>query len=306
VTGAESARRARLGGWILLGAALLGAAALGIEWPPVPALLRDPWVQVLLLSLGALVLSAALILLAQRPSATPPPVVELAAAELSTSGSSLLALPALTEEPPPDPTPSPLDVPVDLPSSSDLRPTGLAASEQVPAGSGGSTLLIPFADTPSPPTPEPSVPASRGSVARLVDRMEDLRQAHPARPSPPLSSPFSATGTIASPLLLRLTRIPGPPVGSGPVQVARRCSDCGEPLGSPPHFEPCGGCGQALCGRCYWRTPSGPQAHLCTTCFADRSVPRSPTPGSIFPRPTAVVSSSAPSPTNGPRLRRAR
>jgi hypothetical protein len=283
----EAGRATRLGGLILAGSALLAAAALGREWSFAPGLLRNLVVELVLVGAGAVLLLIALVALAldrakpsRAPDQTPP-------AGATPSGSSLMALPAImgkepsvSDAPPTDSSPSP---PPGV-------PLGMTAG--APAG---STLLIPFADTLTPSPPASVDPASGSTVTGLVDRMDALQRAAPAATVPTASSsPAPEPATMASALLLRLTRIPAPPATPS-AAVARRCTDCGDPLGSPPLFEPCADCGRALCERCYWRESSGPQAHLCTTCVQHRAVPRPPTPAVTFGRPTPVASVSKPS-----------
>ena len=286
----------RLGGLILLGAALLAAGALGLEWRYAPALLRHSLVQEVLVGAGLLVLLAALLALGlDRPASVPAPDGP-SPAESASPEPSLMTLPAIVGEesaiPPSEPAPAfdsgGTSSSIQTPSST--IPAGLAAE-----GPGGSTLLIPFAEGLASGSPPSSIPGSGQTVTRLVDRIDALQRVAPTS-SPRAASPVPPEKeSLASSLLLRLTRIPNPPAASATMEAARRCNDCGEPLGFPPHFEPCADCGRALCERCYWHTSSGPQAHLCTACIRERSVPRPPVPALTFSRPSPVASVSAPS-----------
>ncbi|MFZ0831355.1 MAG: hypothetical protein WAN40_09520, partial [Thermoplasmata archaeon] len=210
-------------------------------------------------------------------------------------GSSLMTLPAIVGDavPASTPTPVPSFVPLLPPSPSLAVGTPMGFSAAAPAS---STLLIPFADPSAPSAPSPEVPPSGLTVTGLVDRMDALQRASPSKSSPTGSSAaVSGQGPLASALLQRLTRIPTPPTVPAATAAGRRCNDCGDPLGSPPHFEPCGDCGRALCERCYWRASSGPQAHVCTSCLQDRSMARTPVPAVTFGRSSPVVSAATPS-----------
>lgn len=296
MSGPDDGYTLRLGGLIFAAAALLAAGAIALQWPMAPALLRNPFSESLFIGLGAMLLAlgfGALALDRRRPVPRPLRPVRL---EAPSSESSLMALPALVEA---EPTVSRPPVPAESPERPPLpsapvpgAPLGLTA-----ANPAGSTLLIPFSEEPGRVARPSGGSLPRGqTVSGLVDRMEALQRVAPTAPSSPGVAGTTApeTGTLDSPLLLRLTRVPSPPVPAAVSSVARRCSDCGEALGSPPQFEPCADCGRALCERCYWRTSSGPQAHLCTTCFRDRSVPRPPTPAATFGGPAPLASASAP------------
>ncbi|MCI4352022.1 MAG: hypothetical protein L3K14_01345 [Thermoplasmata archaeon] len=292
MTQRESGRQARLGGLMLLGAALVATAALGLEWPFAPGFLQNPLLEIPLVAAGVLILFTALLsLVLDRLEPIPAPR-EWAAGALASPQSSLMALPAivgkgLAGSPVPSSVPDEGAGAVGFPASA-REPAGFAAE-----GSITSTLLIPFVDEPIRPAPTPPNSTPGQSVSRLVDRMETLQRVAPngsPRAAIPSASP---SGPPISPLLLRLSRIPSPPTATSSMEAARRCNDCGEPLGSPPHFEPCGDCGRALCERCYWRTSSGPRAHLCAVCVQERSVPRPP--ALSFPRPGLAASVSDPS-----------
>jgi hypothetical protein len=280
-----------LGGLFFAGAALLSAAAVGLEWRLAPPILRNPLVLIVLVAAGVLVLFTALFRWAlDRAQDEPIPRASAGPTKPSTE-SSLMALPAMVSEESPRngtvPTPEAAsEVPLP-PTTSPVMPAGLAAS-----GPASSTLLIPFAGNPASTAGSSSGPSPGQTVTRLVDRMDAIQRTAPSNPSP--KSP-SQNGPTPSELLLRLTRIPNPPTAASATTGARRCNDCGEPLGSPPHFEPCGDCGRALCERCYWRTSSGAAAHLCRSCVRDRSVPRPPTPAVTFGRPVPAASASTPS-----------
>ncbi|MGC2289543.1 MAG: hypothetical protein WA688_06775, partial [Thermoplasmata archaeon] len=269
-------RALRLGGPIFAGAACLSAGLLGLGWSLAPALLRNFQVDLVLLGAGILVLPSALLLLAldrwksaPTPRASPAPVPTR-----STSGSSLMALPAIVREAPAVPEPLPpsepavvTPFPIPTAAGTPAAVTAVAAGPAAP-GPASSTLLIPFAEEPASPIGPPVTPFPAQTVSRLVDRMDVLQRVTATNPSPTTSpAPPSDRETVASDLLLRLTRIPTPPAASTTTLVARRCNDCGDPLGAPPQFEPCDDCGRALCERCYWRTASGPAAHLCTVCL---------------------------------------
>jgi hypothetical protein len=291
MAGSDATRTMRLGGMMFAGAALLAAAALGLEWRLAPSLLRNSFVEIVLVGAGFIVLCVALLLLnLGRPTGTPV-LRESSSPLVATSEASLMALPAIVADEPADgphlPTPEPVVAIAPAPSVAASTPAGLAAESP-----SNSTLLIPFADIPAPPVRAPDPPIPAPTVSRLVDRMDAIQRVAPAAPT---STPPSEHGPLGSALLLRLTRIPIPPAAPSATSAPRRCTDCGDPLGTPPQFEPCGDCGRALCERCYWRTSSGPAAHLCTTCFQDRSVPRPPAPAVTFARPVPAVSASAPS-----------
>lgn len=297
MSGPEDGYTLRLGGVIFAGAALLSAGAIALQWPMAPALLRNPFSEVLFVGLGIIVLGIGLGALAvDRRKAVPRPLRPVTPAAPS-SEPSLMALPAIVGS---DSTVSPAAAPPELPERPQLpaphgpgAPIGLSAANPT-----GSTLLIPFSEEPGPSPASPGgSPLGGKTVSRLVDRMDALQRVGPAASSSPRTALMMAvgTGTLAPPLRLQLTRVPSPPAPPTGSSVARRCSDCGEALGSPPQFEPCADCGRALCERCYWRTSSGPRAHLCTTCFRDRSVPRPPTPAVTFARSAPRPSTSAPS-----------
>jgi len=285
----------RLGMLIFVGVALLAAAALGLEWRYAPAALRLPLVEVVLSVVGGVLLVAALVALvldrpapATLPDAPSPP-------EDSRAEPSLLSLPALavgeTELSDPARSPEPSKGMPLPPTFATAAPTGVTATDP-----GHSTLLIPFAEEPSSGVPAPEAPVPGETVSRLMDRMDAIQRVTPTNPSAPALSYAPPTGATPRPseLLLRLTHIPAPPTDASTASAPRRCSDCGDPLGSPPQCEPCAECGQALCERCYWRTSSGPQAHLCARCFQDRSVPRPPAPAVTFAPRRSVASVSTP------------
>lgn len=299
MTGPEGTRAVLLGSLIFIGAALLGVATLGMDWRFSPALIRQPMVEWVLGGAGvAVLLSAAVLLARERREPVPTSALPPASNESSPS-TSLMTLPAImgneapsATEPMPPVAPSEPEPPTS-PTPVAARPSGLSAE-----GMSSSTLLIPFAEGTRPASSPAAAPGVGETVTRLVDRIDTMQRVTPASPSAAASPPAPASGT--SELLLRLTRIPNPPVAASPFLVARRCSDCGESLGTPPHFEPCGDCGRALCQRCYWRTSSGPGAHRCTACVKERSVPQPPAPTLTFARPTPGAS---PSPSSGPALR---
>ena len=293
--GAKAGRAARLGGLLIAGSALVAAAAFVLEWRFAPGTLRNPLVEGLLVGVGVLLLFTVLFSLARGRWGAESVVAPTPEPSSPDPASSLMALPAMVGEevPASPPIPVPSFVPLVSPSSASAvgSPGGVAADAPT-----NSTLLIPFADQSATNAPSPVVPASGSTVTGLVDRMDALQRASPAASSPASSSAaVSRQGSLASELLLRLTRIPTPPTSAGTTTAARRCNDCGDPLGSPPHFEPCGDCGRALCERCYWRTASGPQAHVCTSCLKERSGLRPPSPAVTFGRSTPVASVVTPS-----------
>lgn len=303
MTGPEAGRQARLGGLMLLGAALVATGTLGFEWPFAPGFLQNPMVEIPLVAAGILLLFTALFALLLDRLAPLPAPREWTAGPLTSPQSSLMALPAIVRK---ESTRSSVPTMIPAASGATERPSDSAPAPAALAAEGSisSTLLIPFVDQPSTPAPTPPVSASAQSVTQLVDRMETLQRAVPngARPAAVPSSPPS--DFPATPLLLRLTRIPTPPTATSTMEAARRCNDCGDPLGSPPRFEPCGDCGRALCERCYWRTSSGPQAHLCASCVRERSVPAPPAPTLSFPRPGLAAAASPPSGRTLPPRRR--
>jgi hypothetical protein len=292
MSGLPGQRSARLGGLLIAGSALIAAVALVLVWRLASGFLRNPLVEVVLVGAVALPVFTVLFSLApDRWSVVPIPDRPPRRA-VPDSGSSLMALPAIVGEPSPEANLGPASgIDVLPPIVSPSGPVGVAATGPV-----NSTLLIPFADPGDSGGSMPVVPTSGLTVTRLVDRMDALQRAAPTSSVPTSSVAAPApSGTHGSELLLRLTRIPSPPAPSVASAVARRCNDCGDALGSPPHFEPCGDCGRALCERCYWRTSSGPQAHICTTCLQNRAAPRPPTPAVTMGRPTAIVAVSTPS-----------
>ena len=286
--GLAATRATRWGGLILGGAALLAAGTLGVEWRHAPAALRLPLVELVLLGAGILLLVGAFLALALgRGEVEPTP--QVLTPEPSEPSSSLMTLPAIlgdesANQPPGSSSPTVTATPEVTPPSVST-PLAVAATS-----TASSTLLIPFAETSPSPAPPRTTPPGQ-TVTRLVGRMDALQRVAPPAPAA-LSFSSIDRGSPTSSLLHRLTRIPSPPSAPLATPVARRCNDCGDQLGSPPQFEPCSDCGRALCERCYWRTSSGPQAHLCTTCFNERSVPRRPAPAVTFGRPTAVASGS--------------
>lgn len=298
MTAPSTQRALRLGGLLFLGAALLAAAALGLDWRFAPTGLRAPWVEMTLLAAGIVALFLALLVLVLDPLPDPwgraPPVPRT-----SHAGASLMALPALVTSDGSDDvgapahtgTPSSASPPPPLPTAA---PVGLAA-----AATSGSTLLIPFAAEAGPssstlaPTPQ--------TVTGLVGRMDALQRATPLPPPTPPRSTRAPAEPGPVTLLQRLSQIPTPRGTGLPSSPGRRCADCGESLGSPPRFEACGDCGRALCARCYWKTSSGPQAHLCATCVQNHSVPRPPTPAVSFGRPTAAAGPTPPPRSIQPR-----
>ncbi|MCI4347802.1 MAG: hypothetical protein L3J97_04190 [Thermoplasmata archaeon] len=303
MTGRESGRQARLGGLMLLGAALLATGAIGFEWRFAPGFLRHSLVEIPLVAAGLLLLLVAVIALALDRGASVPAAGGSTDPALASPESSLMALPAIVAEESAEssvPRTGPdYGTPTDAPPTPAPRPVGLMAE-----GSGSSTLLIPIADQQMSPTPAPAVLFPGQTVTRLVDRMESLQRVTP-NGSPGSAIPSSSpSGPLTSPLLLRLTRIPSPPLATSALEAARRCSNCGDPLGSPPQFEACGDCGRALCEPCYWKTSSGPEAHLCATCVQERSVPRPSTPALSFPRPGVAASAAGPSGRTLPPRRR--
>jgi hypothetical protein len=295
----------RLGGLTLLGSALLAAGAVGLQWSFAPALLRNPWVEVGLAGTGIILLSAALCLLALDPRAGMAPSRPPTNSALPFSGSSSLmpfsadlqhkgSVPTVARFPSTSATASP-------PSSS---AAGMLAGTSA-GNTRASTLVISFADGPilgihpaarkEPPT----------TVTGLVDRMETVQR------TSTMLQPTSArlvlpppTPSRTSELLHHLTQIPTPPPEPRATALARRCTDCGEPLGSPPQFEPCEECRQALCERCYWRVSSGPRSHFCSTCYRERSVPPLPKHPAIVAGPTQNFSTSVPSAQRPPTPRR--
>ena len=294
MSGPEAGHPTRAGGMIFAGAALLALGALGLQWRKAPAVLRNPLLELVFVGAGIIVLCVSLVTLAleRRKPVTSPPAPSRPGG--SSSESSLMTLPAIVGEDSALPAPSPSSEPAAVtplpPTPVTRAPAGLAA-----ASPDGSTLLIPFAEESVAIAPS-LVPAPGQTVSRLVDRMDALQRVEPASPSPgSRPAPPTEHPPLASQLLLRLTRIPTPPSIPSTASVARRCNDCGDPLGSPPQFEPCADCGRALCERCYWRTSSGPQAHLCTLCFQDRSVPRPLAPAVTSARPGPISLVSTPS-----------
>lgn len=292
--GTDGGRALRLGALVIVGAALLAAEAIGLQWPSAPALLLYPLVVIVLVGAGVLLVLIPLTLLVRsrrgyQAKATPPdgPVP-------ATADPSLLTLPSLLREDPqevfPEADRDPLGPAPVIPGPVPDLPVGLSMAEP-----GNSTLLIPLSVEPaSPETPPPSAEPVQ-TVTRLVDRMDALQRATGATglPVPSALSP-PEPAAHSNRLLHRLANVPTPPDDLSHAMAGRRCSDCGETLGSPPRFDPCADCGRALCARCYWRTSSGPQAHLCTTCFRDRSVPRPPAPMATIPRPGEPASVSGP------------
>jgi hypothetical protein len=293
MSGPEPGHALRLGGLIFAGAALLAAGAAGLQWSMAPALLRNVVIELVFIIAGTFLLVIGLVSLALErrawvasrpvPSAAPSPRSSLMTLPAMVGGGSAPVMRSTSPEPvltPPTPSPS-----------SSAAPVALAAE-----GPSNSTLLIPFANELPSVGPAPPLPVADQTVSSLMGRMDTLQRAIPSNPGVPAGAPAGPEpGPIASPLLLRLTRIPTPPAHHSTPLVARRCTDCGEAFGSPPQFEPCADCGRALCERCYWRTSSGPQAHLCRSCFEDRSVPRPPAPGPTFVRPGPNVLISTPS-----------
>lgn len=274
----------RLGGLLFLAAALLAAAALGFNWRYAPAGLRTPWVELTLLAAGIIALFLALLVLVLEPLPGPwgrPPTMP----RTDRSGPSLMALPAIVTSAAPETEPSAPPLPTVSPASIAPHPVGapLGVSAE---GSSGSTLLIPFATAPGAVSTTVAVDSAPQTVSGLVERMGAVQRAAPPRPTA-YSTHASESGPVT--LLQRLSQIPTPRNATSPTSPGRRCADCGEPLGSPPRFEPCGDCGRALCARCYWKTSSGPQAHLCATCVQSRSIPRPVSPAVTFGRPTAGV-----------------
>ncbi len=275
----------RLGGLLFLGAALLAAAALGFNWRFAPAALRTPWVEMTLLAAGIVALFLALLVLVLEPLPDPwgrPPAMP----RTDRSGPSLMALPAIVASVAPEGEAPAPPLPTVTPSSTASRPTASPAGVAAEASSG-STLLIPFATAPAAVSTTVAIDPAPQTVSGLVERMGALQRAAPPSPSPTAySTRASEPGPVT--LLQRLSQIPTPRSAVAPSSPGRRCVDCGEPLGSPPRFEPCGDCGRALCARCYWKTSSGPQAHLCATCVQSRAVPRPVSPAVTFGRPTAA------------------
>jgi hypothetical protein len=293
--GPEAGRTMRLGGLIFAGAALLAVGAVGLQWRMAPTLLRLPVIEFVFVGAGLLVVLIGLVSLALDRRSVVHDAPRPARPRDSSSGSSLMALPALvTEQPvasPSAPAFSPLDATPTPATVMTALPVGLAS-----AGASNSTLLIPFAQEPALTTLEPVSPVPGVTVSQLVDRMSALQRVAPSGVSAhPTPTATLASVPLPTTLELRLTRIPTPPSLPSATSVARRCNDCGDPLGSPPQFEPCADCGRALCERCYWQTSSGPQAHLCASCFRDRSVPRPPTPAVTFGGPEPGVSVATPS-----------
>jgi hypothetical protein len=291
MSGPEAGHAARIGGLIFAGAALLAVGAVGLQWSMAPALLRTPGIELVFIAAGAIVLVIGLVALAleRRAVAASRPVPSTA----PSPRSSLMTLPAVVGEasaPAARPRSSEPATPAAVPPS--VSATGLPLAAE---GTSNSTLLIPFAEGLRSVDPNPAPPVADQTVSNLIGRMDALERAAPSSAGPTASTAeLPEPGAPASPLLLRLTRIPTPPAAPSTTLVARRCTDCGEPFGSPPQFEPCADCGRALCERCYWRTSSGPQAHLCSSCFKDRSVPRPPAPSTTFGRPGPNASISTP------------
>jgi hypothetical protein len=281
-------RTRRLEGMILGGAVLLAAGVLALEGTFAAVLQLDPAVDIALAGAGVLLLFTALFTLRLDRGADVFPRGPRPSSVGPSSGASLMALPSLRAS---GPSATPTSLLVEAPPSAAPAPpaaTGLPA-RPTSVDAGGSTLLIPFAEENPASSSPPAAPAGARTVSQLVDRMDALQRASVSRPSPP-STPKSAP--LAASLLHRLTRVPSPPATPSTPPVGRRCNDCGDPLGAPPRFEPCADCGRALCERCYWRTSSGPQAHLCTTCLRDRPVPRPTAPAATFPRPGPAASPS--------------
>jgi hypothetical protein len=282
----------RLGGLVFAGAALLAVGAIALQWPMTPALLHRPLIEFVFIAAGTVVLAVALVSLALDRREATAHVSRPARAVPPSSESSLMALPALVSE---SSSPSPAASLSPAPGEALRRPDtpeGVTPVGVAAASAGNSTLLIPFAGESTPPGPGSGGTGPGQTVSRLVDRIDALqRVTSSGTPSTPAPEDYPAS----SPLLLRLTRVPTPPTLASATTAPRRCNDCGEPLGSPPQFESCVDCGRAMCERCYWRTSSGPRAHLCTVCFQDRSVPRPPTPAVTFATSGPIVSASTPS-----------
>lgn len=285
----------RLGALIFAGAAFLAIEAVVLQWRLAPAFLRIPLMEFVFVLVGILFLVAALTSYAldRREAAPRAPALHPEAAP--SPESSLMALPALVSEAPGPSVLSPAPEPPQVPRPVDAPPAGAPASLAA-ASTESSTLLIPFAGASGSPAHVPVAPGPGETVSRLVDRMDALQRVAPGGTSPSTASTAAPVeGPITSSLRLRLTRVPVPPAGPSAAFDARRCTDCGEPFESPPQYESCADCGRALCERCYWRTSSGPQAHLCTSCFRNRSVPRPPAPAVTFAKPAPTASAPAPS-----------
>lgn len=292
--GASGGRTLRLGSLIIIGAALLAAAAIGLQWPSAPAFLFNPLTVVLLVFAGALLVTIPLTVLLRSRRVVRAVTDPTDGRSTPSADPSLLTLPSLLREAPREEVPMGLPDPSEpypVPPSSPVLdlPIGVSRAE-----SGRSTLLIPLSVEPTPPAAGPPTVEPVRTVTRLVDRMDALQRATATLGTPaPSSAPTAQTPATPNLLLHRLGQVPSPPVTTVQSWAGRRCSDCGDTLGSPPRFDSCADCGRALCARCYWRTSSGPQAHLCTTCFRDRSVPRPPAPMATIPRPAEFVSPPA-------------
>lgn len=285
----------RLGGLVVSGAALLAIGAVLFLWQSAPALLRSTPFEFLFVGGGLLALLLGFVTTAiDQWTARPRPLVP-SRSEPSSPESSLMALPALisrvaeTSVSPPSP-PGPAARAPPLPAPAAPPVTGITATDP-----GSSTLLIPFGEPPASPPPAAEVAPRPQVVSRLIHRMNALQRALPAEPPVPAPSlPSTNSMPFASTLRLRLSRVPTPPDASSSSGV-RRCSDCGDELGSPPQFEPCADCGRALCERCYWRATSGPAQLLCATCIQDRTAPRPPSPSITFGGPVPTASALVPS-----------
>lgn len=287
----------------MAGAAFLAATAVVLQWRSIPAAWRVASIEFALVVIGVVLLIGALASYVLDRRGTAPPAPAKVPKASPTSESSLMALPALVTNGSPPVSSSPPPVPSTAPArtrpSAASAPVGLTASS-----TNNSTLLIPFAGGPTSMAPASPALSPEQSVSRLVGRMGAIQRVAPtATSSGTAAIGASVEAPKVSPLLLRLTRIPSPPAGASPASGDRRCNDCAQPLGSPPHFEPCADCGRALCERCYWRTSSGPDAHMCTACVRDRSVPKPPTPVVTFAKPRPVAAVAGPSGQSS-RLRR--
>jgi hypothetical protein len=272
----------------------LAIGAIGLQWPLTPALLRNPLIEYVFVGAGALVLAFGFVTLALDLRTASPGRKRNRISSDAYSQSSLMTLPAImVGEPAVSVPPRDFDRTESPPAPAPRMPVVTAGASADPPG--GSTLLIPFSEAgPSLPASPPAA-APPDTVSRMVSRMDAVQRAAPALVPPAAPSPPSpASSNSDSSLLHRLTRIPTPPPIPSATAAPRRCTDCGDSLGSPPQFETCADCRRALCERCYWRTSTGPRAHFCTTCYRDRSVPRPPSPTATRVRPSSVSAVSVP------------